>query len=168
MDIHAEQLVLKKKTAVDYINAALVSLGLTIIWFFTIVFLIHLKTVAALIIFFSGWGAMKLVKSMNIEYEYELTAHYLDIAKIMGKSSRKDIVSIDMNNAQLCNYTSCLEFSNTHGIVKTYEAVAGYSDIEKVFIDFTDENGSKARLIFTPNEKIKESLKLVAPRIVML
>ena len=86
MDFHTEQLVVKKKTAKEYLFAAAIALGTVILWFLILTFLGNFLSLAAILVFGVGWGAFWLVKSLNVEYEYELTNHYLDIDKIMGQA----------------------------------------------------------------------------------
>ena len=89
MDFHTEQLIKKQKSPIDYLLAALILLGTVVLWVLLLIFLGRLLTIASLLILLIGWGAWKLIQGLDIEYEYELTNHYLDIDKIMGRARRK-------------------------------------------------------------------------------
>lgn len=181
MDFHTEQLVKKKRVNSDYLAAVLLAAGTMIIWLITfrvlgiltsilspvILQLIH--WIAAAIVVGSLWGAWKLLQNFNIEYEYELTNHYLDIDKIMGQASRKRLVSIDFKEIDRCGYVSEAEFKNTDGITKTYD-YSGNPDADgRVYVDYKpDGSENKIRVIFRPNDKLKDYLNQAAPRKVKL
>lgn len=103
MDSICEQLIKIKKTFKEH---AL----LTLIWVaafavvYTLVWL-SLKYVAlmGLIIIASFgviYGAAQLTKRLSIEYEYIFVNHDMDIDKIIGKSSRKRMVSIKLSEVE--------------------------------------------------------------------
>lgn len=167
MDFHAEQLIIKQKKPSDYLLAAGILLVTVILWIFIYTFLFSFATLASILIVLAGWGAFKLIQMLNIEYEYELTNHYLDIDKIMGKARRKRIVTIDFRNAEQCTYISAPEFSNKHGIEKTYDLSGNLNADGCAFVDFLDD-GKRIRVIFRPNDKIKEYIKKAAPKAVKL
>lgn len=167
MDFHTEQLIKKQKKPVDYLLAALILFGTVVLWTLLLIFLGRLLTIASLLILLVGWGAWKLIQGLNVEYEYELTNHYLDIDKIMGRARRKRVISIDFRNAEQCTYTSAPEFQNTGGIEKTYDLSGDPGAPQRVFVDFIDD-GKRVRVIFRPNEKIREYIKKAAPKVVKL
>lgn len=168
MDFHTEQLIIKKKTPVDYLLAALIIFATVVLWFVFFGFLRSLATIASLLMVLTGWGAWKLIQSLNVEYEYELTNHYLDIDKIMGKARRKRIITIDFREIEQCTYVSAPEFSNTYGIEKTYDLSGNPSAEGRMFVDFQQEGKGKVRVIFRPCDKIKEIIKKAAPKTVKI
>ena len=168
MDFHVEQLINKRKTPLDYLLATIIIFVTVLLWLLTFLFLRQLMTIAALLILLIGWGALKLLQGLSVEYEYELTNHYLDIDKIMGKARRKEIISIDFRNIEQCTYVSAPEFNNTQGITKTYELSGNPNAENRVFVDYAPEGGERIRVIFRPNDKIKDCLKKAAPKTVKL
>lgn len=164
MDFHVEQLVKKDRTIIDYLKVAGICLVTVILWMLALMFLMKLASVAALLILLVGWGALYLVRGLSIEYEYELTNYYLDIDKIMGKSRRKRVISVDFHNIELCTYVTEPEFNNTHGIEKTYDLSGNPNKEGRIFIDFVPESGKKTRVIIFPCDKLKEYIKKAAPK----
>lgn len=165
MDFHAEQLIKKRRTLIDYLLILVVVVITAAIWTMGLVFLRASSTLAALVVVLSGWGAFKLLQCFNVEYEYEVINSYFDIDKIMGKARRKKIISFDMNNALLCDSVSSSEFKRTEGIDKVYELSGAVNMDECIFIDLK-ENDKKIRVIINPNEKIKDYLRKDFQRIV--
>ena len=181
MDFHTEQLVKKRRASSDYLAAVLLAAATVVIWLLTFhlygflastispVLLQPVQWVVAAIIVGSLWGAWKLLQNFNIEYEYELTNQYLDIDKIMGKASRKHLASIDFKNIEKCAYVSEPEFKNTHSITKVYDYSGNPEAQGRVFVDYKPEDKDACiRVIFRPNDKIKEYLNKIAPSKVKL
>lgn len=168
MDYHTEQLIQKKKTLSDYVFAALIIFLTVILWLAAFIFLQKILSFAAIIIFLIGWGAWYLIQGLNIEFEYELTNYYLDIDKIMGKSRRKKLVSIDFREIEQCAPVNVPEFKNTFGIEKTYDFSGSPNAEGRMFVDFKTEKNVKTRVIFAPNDSIKEIIKKAAPKQVKL
>jgi len=169
MDSHAEQTVTKTRDSSKSLFVVSVFLLTAVIWYLTLLFLYTLPTVAAAIIVLTGWGVIKFLQGLSVEYEYEVIEEYLSIAKIISKSRRKDLISIDFTKVEKCNYTSSAEFNSKHGISKTYDYSGNPNASGRVFADFIPEGKSeKVRVIFCPNDKIKEILKKSAPHTVKL
>ena len=168
MDLHVEQLVTKKMTGREYILAAWIIFATIVIWWMAFVLLRQLATISSIIILLSGWGAFRLLQELSTEFEYELTEHYLDIDKIKGKARRKQIVSIDLNKAEICTYTDSKEFNHKHGIVKIYDFSGDSTMYGRVFIDYQNEKGDKVRVILRPNSKLADAMSKAAPKVVKL
>lgn len=164
MDFHVEQLVTKKKTAIDWVKVFGICFLTAALWIVVIMFLLNFGLIAAALLVFIGWGAFRLIQTVSVEYEYELTNYYLDIDKIMGRARRKRIVSVDFHNIELCAYVTDSAFGNTHGIEKVYD-LSGKPDAEgRAFIDCIGEDGKKIRVIIRPCEKLIECIRKAAPK----
>lgn len=168
MDFHAEQLIIKRKTAMEYLLAIVISFVTVILWVFFFMINAYIFNAAFLLIFGVGWGAWKLIQMLNIEYEYTLINHYLDIDKIIGKARRKSIVSIDFRQIEQCASVDDTSFKNTAGIVKTYDLSGNPDAAGRVFVDFILGEKGKVRVIFRPNDTIKDILKKANPKMVRL
>lgn len=164
MDFHVEQIVAKKKTASDYAKALAICLLTAVLWMFIIMFLLNFGIISAALLVLVGWGAYRILQTINIEYEYELTNYYLDIDKIMGRARRKRIVSVDLHNTELCAYVSDSEFGRTHGTEKVYDLSGDPNAEGRVFIDCLGEDNKKIRVIIRPGEKLIECIKKAAPK----
>jgi hypothetical protein len=103
MDSICEQLIKIKKTIKEH---AL----LTLIWVaaFALVYILvwlslkYVSLMGLIIIASFGvfYGAAQLSKRLSVEYEYIFVNNYMDIDKIIGKSSRKRMVSIKLNEVE--------------------------------------------------------------------
>lgn len=164
MDFHVEQLVPKKKEALDYIKAAGLCLATVVVWFLIIMFLHNLGMIASVLVVLAGWGTFRLLQSLNIEYEYELTNYCLDIDKILGKARRKRVIEVDFHNIEICTYVTEPEFRNVHGIENTYDLSGNSAAEGRVFVDFIPDGGKKTRVIILPCDKLKEYIKKAAPK----
>ncbi len=169
MDFHAEHLVVKRKTPTDYILATLIIFAAVSISFFAFTFLKALSIIASIIITGVILGAWRLLQNLNIEYEYELTNQYLDIDKIMGKSRRKHLFSIDFHKIERCLPVSDSQFNNKNNIIKIYDFSGNPYAEGRIFVDFVPEGKTESiRIIFSPNDKMRELLKKSSPQKVML
>ena len=110
--------------------------------------------------------AFILAKGVFVEFEYALTNNELDIDKILGRSRRKRVITVDFKNIEICanindeKYSH--EFKNTVSVTKTID-VTGICDYDVYFVDFAGENG-KTRVLFQPTDKMKDAMKLINPR----
>ena len=167
MDIFCEYIVKKKIEAKDILKLFGIIVAAMILSF--VALLIGLRfdmgigfvLVAAVI-----YVTYLFSKFIYTEFEYALTNSELDVDKILGRSKRKRVVSVDFKTVDICasvndeKYKS--EFNNTGAIKKTINAT-GKSDYEIYFVDFQGEDG-KTRLLFHPTDKMKNALKMINPR----
>lgn len=172
MDIFCEYIVKKNKEAADYLitigiiaAAIAVSIALLVL---IMMFGQYLSGVGLLMIFAAWWGAVLLIKSRNVEYEYILTNNELDIDKIIARRGRKRLCTIDFKEVEQCASISDPTFAgvyrNTEG--KTVRNYAGDMSAQRVyFADYTKDS-QRMRVIFQPSEKILSGLKKCSPRLV--
>ena len=100
MDNISEQLVKIQKTPKDLFLLGSIWLGAFFLVFILVFFgLRNSAFLSLLFILCIGviFGAFKLSKMLNVEYEYIVVNRDLDIDKITAQSSRKRIVSIKLN-----------------------------------------------------------------------
>lgn len=106
--------------------------------------------------------AWYLWRNCAVEFEYYVGDEYMDISKIYGKSKRKSIDSIHMRSIREISAVK----KDVRELKKEYNTVYDCSggDEEKlaVYYNGTGEDGSCV-LLFSPNEKIIEALKLSVP-----
>lgn len=173
-DSFMEYLIKKKKSKKDYIIIALVIFAAVL---FSILMLgisvwgaIASKTYGTgmsvgLVIIALGWYGAYLLITMHtgVEYEYILTNSEMDIDKIMSKRGRKHLVSWDFKNIDICACVNDVNYSNEYkssvSIEKTYDLTGESTTGRNYFVDYTDENGVKTRVLFTPTSKIIEKAK---------
>ena len=100
MDNISEQLVRINKTPKDLFLAGSIWVCAFFLVFLFVVFGLNNSYFLGFMILFSVgviFGAYKLSKMLNIEYEYIVINRDLDIDKITAQSSRKRLVSIKLN-----------------------------------------------------------------------
>ncbi len=118
--------------------------------------------VGLLLIVGCWYFGIKLIKSRNVEYEYILTNYELDIDKIMARSTRKRLLTVDFRKIERCASIKEPEFENQAG--KKIKNYAGDISGERVyFIDFYEE-GELVRVIFQPSRSMLEAVKELNPR----
>lgn len=103
MDNISEQLVKIKKTSKD----AVLTIGIWVVAFLLVYCLVsvglnipNLFAFAMLFAVGAIYGAFKVTKLLDIEYEYIVVNRDMDIDKITAKSSRKRIVSVKLSEVQ--------------------------------------------------------------------
>ena len=170
MDIFCEVIVKKKFDVLDFLK--LIALVFPAIVIAYIVLLIGSSFLGFEFGFFLAVGVIYLAyilsKNIFIEYEYALTNSEMDVDKILAKSKRKRVITVDFKNIEICanikdeRYFD--EYKNINSITKTLN-LTGKSDNDIYFVDFSDDNG-KTRVFFQPNDKMKEALKLINPRFI--
>ena len=168
MDVFCEYIVKKKINVVDVLKVMA-------IWVFAILLsavLFVLGTsflgggVGIVLVAIVFYLAFILAKNSYVEFEYALTNNELDIDKILGRSKRKRIITVDFKTVDICacvndeNYRS--EYNNTASIKKIIN-VTGLSEYDVYFVDFQNEDG-KIRLLFQPTGKMKDGLAKINPR----
>lgn len=172
MDVFLEYIVSKKKETLDYLYTLAIILAALIVTMLLIMLIAmfsqYLASIGLLLIVGAWWGAVKLIKSRSIEYEYILTNHELDIDKIIARNGRKRLCTINFKQIEQCASISDPNFAHIYrnSENKTVKNYAGDIDGERVyFVDYSKES-QQMRVIFQPSERILDALKKVSPRLV--
>lgn len=157
MDTFVEQLVSIKKTTKTYFSYALITITALLIM---AVSLYLLGNLAIIIVFLIGYGAFKLYSMLNIEYEYIITNSTLDIDKIIAKSSRKRIISIDLSSVQrIEKFTGVF----TSEIEKNCIFTCNKNDKNAFVLYYKQETKPQNAFVFSPNEKMLSAMKKYLP-----
>lgn len=159
MDIFIEQIVKHKKNAKDIMAIVGIVLLAILATIAVLMLTISIKALGSFwLIFVVGvWvGAYFLMQNTSIEYEYIMTNNELDIDKIIAKSRRKRIQTIDFKQiifmAPVDSLKHKREFENTSGIKKILD-LSGSKNLPLYFIDFS-KDGERIRIIFEPKQEI--------------
>lgn len=171
MDVFCEYIVTKKKETSDYIIIALITAAALVITYVFMLLLLMFSSFASIILLLlvgAWWGAVQLIKSRSVEYEYILTNHELDIDRIIARSRRKRICSINFKQIDVCASVSDPKFAhiynNSNG--KTVKNLAADINADNVyFVDYANESQSM-RVIFQPSKRILEGIKTANMRFV--
>ena len=163
MDTFFEQIIPIRKTG----GAMFAVIG---IWFLAlllsaILFLFPiLGNFSVIIIFGILYGAWKLTSRFNTEYEYIITNGTMDIDKIINKSSRKRMCSMELSGV------SRLEKFNIgliNNVDKKMLVIACNLDDPDVYYMVCDREGKGAiHVVFAPEERLKGAMVKFIPKFI--
>lgn len=160
MDTIAEQLIKKQMRGADYAKMVLITIGglllSSVFMFFSIFFrLFSLIFISVGILALTIW----LLSNSYIEYEYIVTNNEMDVDKIIGKRKRKRMITVDLKNAESFEpYASAQD-------VRADATVHASDGLEKNAhqLIVTHSGYGKVKLIFNPNERIREAIMQEIP-----
>lgn len=177
MDIFEEFMFVKKKTSKDYLTIGCImaaAAAVSCILFMLPVIIaqqtgmVFSFTIPLILAALAWYGAYMLIQRNYTELEYTLVNSEMDIDKIIGKKSRKKLISVDFREAEIVaavdDAAHKAEYSRSGFTV--YDASGNYAD-NVYFADFSKDNG-KIRLLFRPTDKILEEIRVFNPRNVFI
>lgn len=152
MDIFTEYIVkhrLEAKDVLIQIGTGFLAMILTVLAF-GLTAIPGISFLITLIIAGIWYGAYWVIKSRYVEYEYILTNSALDFDKIMARSKRKRLLSLDLKEIEILAPVNNDAYKNQ--ATKIYDCT-GDGKNGVYFIDFMGERG-RERVLFQPSEKI--------------
>ena len=166
MDNFAEQLVKKNETSADR-NRRIVIAVCGILITVAMVFVSFIQLDKPVIAFLgmilaaaTGYGTFFLIQGSYVEYEYTFTNGELDIAKIIAKKKRIEMLSTEVRSfTDFGKYSDDIEESEDMTVVITSDNIASH----EYYADFQHEEYGKTRLVFVPNEKMLEFIGRYLP-----
>ena len=164
MDNLVEQVVKKEKDAKYTLNVFLIifaAIGIpTFIVVLAFIVKVYYLIVAAFFVFlFCLYGVWFFISSLKVEYEYACLDNIMRFDKIIAKRRRKPIVRFDIKSVtDFFRYSD--EEMDRHRISKVFRASAKEFSEENYVAVFRHEARGKCAVIFTPNEKILDAMKL--------
>ncbi len=167
-DTFMEYLIKRKKDGKDYAVIALIVAGALIIslLILALTFFMMLRTsgggigssIGLLAVAAAWYCAYLLLSTRNVEYEYILTNSEMDIDKVMSKKGRKHLAEFDFKNIDICaridDAEHITEYKNSSSRQKTLDLTGDKSRGNVYFVDYSDENGVKTRVLFQPTSKM--------------
>ena len=166
MDIFKEYIVEKKKESIDkLISLGIIIAAFAVTYIFVLFMFLNMQLLAGigLLLIVGCWFlAVKLIRNRNVEYEYILTNSELDIDKIMARSTRKRLLTIDFRHIERCASVKDTEFENQSG--KKIRNYAGDISGDRVYFVDIYEEAEPVRVIFQPSSAILEAIKNINPR----
>ena len=100
-----------------------------------------------------------VIRSLNVEYEYVFVNGDLDIDKIMNKSRRKRMFSIDAEQMELLAPVGAVELMQ-YKKAKTYDYTSGTGKAP-VYALIASDKGEVKQILFEPNETIIEGFFII-------
>lgn len=164
-DVYEEQLIRRKtpqkyKIYVGCLIALTVLLALLSFLTAMILFFVPAVFVACLAYYFS--------QRWDLEFEYIYVNGELDIDKIMAKSSRKRVVSVDMQNLEVMAPVGSHGLDSFRNLkCAEYDCTSYAEDAQVYALITTGEDGERVRILFEPNEKIVSAIRRISPRKVL-
>ena len=162
MDTFFEQIIPIRKKA----TAILAIVG---IWFLAVIisaaaFLYPiLGALTALLVLGILYGAFKLTTKFNIEYEYIITNGTFDVDKIINRSSRKRMLSIELGTvSRLEKYNPAL----LNNVAKEKITFACNENDEAYLLVAEKEGKGASYLVFAPDERLKGAIVKFVPKFI--
>lgn len=154
MDNICEQIVSKSRTASDKGKAVLIIIGMALISSVVLFFAIFAFPLLAILAVGTVIGGIYLLNGLEVEYEYIITNNEMDIDKIIGRSKRKRMITVDLSRAEeFCVYSPNLNFDAD----ATVHATTGLEkDARYLFVNHKDYG--KVGVIFNPNQRTREAI----------
>lgn len=164
-DSYAEVLLKCKKRPADTM-IQLVVLALTVILlvlgFFMRMVILLVPGVFLLIV------SNFMLPLMNVEYEYLFVAGELTIDKIMGRTKRKNCVTVEMDKVEMiapADSVRLSEFSHLKCVEKDYTSGQEQS---RICVCIYHEEKNVCKVFFEPDDKMLELMRQTSPRKVSL
>ena len=165
-DLYQEHLVKKERTTKDMVVKAAV-IGVTVILAAAGLFIQPIILIAAIV--FGCLGYFFWLPGTDLEYEYLYVNGELDIDKIMSKTKRKKVKSLDIKNADLVAPTNShrMDYYNNSQKLKTLDFSSGNPQHKRFSIVIRD-GGETCIVIIEPDEKMISAMRMSAPSKVFL
>lgn len=106
-----------------------------------------------------------LWKRTDLEFEYLYFSGDLDIDKIMGMQKRKRVFSTNVKSIVLLAPTGAYELQQYQNL-KAYDCSSNSGN--KTYEMIITQKGEKVRVIFEPNEKILNNMRMYDPRKILV
>ena len=166
MDNFTEQLVKKNETSSDKSKRIAIAVcGIIITAALALMSFIQLdKPVIAflgmILAAATGYGTYFLIQGSYVEYEYTFTNGELDIAKIIAKKKRVEMLGTEVRSfTAFGKYSEDMEESEDMTVVIASDNIASH----EYYADFQHEEYGSTRLVFVPNEKMLEFIGRYLP-----
>lgn len=167
-DIYTEYMVVKKPNAVDNLKKlgiAFVSIFICAILIFTVISGIagQFKPFAILGALASVYFGWKFMNNLNIEFEVIVTNGGMDVDKIIARSDRKRLVSVNCANfEEFGKYNP--EASKAQSCTTVVKACDSEKSDNVYYGIFRHPSKGKTMVIFNANEKVLTAMKPYVPR----
>lgn len=164
-DLYSELLVKKKRTAKDnLIKYGMI--GLTALLVAAGLFLMPLLLIAAIVV---GVAAYFIIPGTDLEFEYLFVNGELDIDKIMAKTKRKKVKTLNLQEADLMAPLNShrMDYYNGNQKLKVLDFSSGDPEHKRYAIIMRD-GGETCKIIIEPDEALAKTMRNCAPSKVFL
>ena len=164
-DVFLEQIVKKQKSMKDIIrNAVIIFIGLLLACILFIILLMPfaLKEYIGTFIFLILAGVIYytwyIVSGLNLEFEYIFTNGELGVDKISNKRKRKRMTTVKITQASAFEAFDSASF-NRQAYANVYDASISMKGEGNYILVYSNRDGEKSCLIFTPEDRLVEAIK---------
>lgn len=165
MDTFFEQIVPIKKGGKQILSfIGIWFLALILIFVLTFIKIPFVSSFSLLLCLGVIYGAFKVSTMLNIEYEYIITNGILDIDKIVNRSSRKRMLSLDLAKTSRIEKFNPAQLNNVNAKSVFYACNTDDSNAYLIVID--SESGSGNYLVFAPDERIQSAIVKFVPKFI--
>lgn len=171
MEVFIEQMVRKCRSKSDILVVLGLSLGSTIIGFLLFSLMMstmgrHFSSILFLAIAAVFYFAYNLATARNIEYEYSMVNHEIDIDKIANQKRRKRLTTVNVKNLEefgrKCKNPRCEQLMSDVSVKKIYACED--KNAEDTFYAVYFEDGVRKMILFTPKTEIVDLIVKFNPR----
>lgn len=164
-DLYSELLVKKEQTAKDKI----VNFGLKALVIILAAGGILMNPIFLIAAIILGIVAYFVLPGTDLEFEYLFVNGEMDIDKVMAKSKRKRVKSINMAEVDLIAPVKShrMDYYNNNQKMKVYDYSSG-NDSHKRYAVITRDTSGTCKIIIEPDESMAISMKNSAPSKVFL
>ena len=164
-DLYSELLVKKKRKAKDnLIKYGLI--GLTALLAAAGLFLMPVLLIAAIVV---GVVSYFIIPGTDLEFEYLFVNGELDIDKIMAKTKRKKVKTLNLQEADLMAPLNShrMDYYNGNQKLKVLDFSSGDPEHKRYAIIMRD-GGETCKIIIEPDEALAKNMRNCAPSKVFL
>ncbi len=160
-DLYKEHLVKKEPDAGDMVKK-FGSIALIVLCAAAGLFIHPLMLLAAIIL--GILAAFFVFPNTDLEYEYLLVNHSLDIDKVMAKSRRKKLKSFDLSTADIIAPLNShrLDYYNSNSALKTLDYSSGNPEHRRYAFIIREDGGTR-RVIIEPDDAMIQMMHQSMP-----
>ncbi len=168
LDTFIEQMIKRKLNAKDFlIMAGIVILGIILV-LACVIFINILGMLFILVTSGVLFGAYKLIRFRNLEFEYSFTNGDLTVDKIIDRSRRKRVVSFDVKNTSEMGKLTESNYASLNGrsVGDIFRAGINENGVTENswYILAEKKGGGMFLLFFDPNERVLDAIREFLPR----
>jgi len=162
-DVFVEHMIKQQTTVRQYCIRGAAIVGVLVV---SVLTLLILYTLLPLTVFLAVWGARAVFRATSYEFEYIVTNGELDVDRIMGRRSRKRVLTVNCKDFEILapvkpEYT---EPYNTQPFARRINAAGSPKSQARYFAVFKDRDGANTLLIFEPDERMLKAFRVYIPR----
>lgn len=164
MDTFFEQIIAVRKNGKAVAAIVGIWLAAFLLCFLLFLFSGYLGAFSFLLIAGALYGAFKLCCLFNIEYEYIVTNGTMDIDKIINKSSRKRVLSFELQTVSRIEKFNPALLSSVNP--KEVLIACNTDDKEAYLLVSSTEGKGTNYLVFAPDERVRGAIVKFVPKFV--